>query len=82
MVHKFKVEREMPLEDLILKVGDIVDGVSVNEQITKVFVRNGWWAVDSACLSQLADSADEKGLLPPCPDCHQVVDEHGRCGCK
>ena len=44
-VEQLKVNSKLVLDDLILTVGDIVDGIRVTSKTYKVFVRNGWWAV-------------------------------------
>jgi len=47
MIEKLYIKQRLVLDDLVLDIGDIVDGIKVRPDTYKVFVRNGWWAVPS-----------------------------------
>jgi hypothetical protein len=46
LVTQMLIRRTLVLGDLILYPGTVIDGVKVDDDHYKIFVRNGWWVVD------------------------------------
>ena len=47
MIEELILKKELTCDKLVFSPNDIVSGIRVEENFYKIFLSNGWWAVDS-----------------------------------